>query len=130
MKKAIEDSIETTLQFSGKVNDDMKENIRLGIESNFRKEPNKYLAQWLVDKKFFEKKKDETSGEESKMDFLMKKLESKKKEVKITTDDIQQALFSTKQLSNEEAVKEVFKEPLKEKKVEEIIEIPLEEKRS
>ncbi|MEE1475422.1 hypothetical protein [Fusobacterium sp.] len=128
MKKAIEDSIETTLQFSGKVNDDMKENIRLGIESNFRKEPNKYLAQWLVDKKFFEKKKDETSGEESKMDFLMKKLESKKKEVKITTDDIQQALFSTKQLSNEEAVKEVFKEPLKEKKVEEIIEIPLEEK--
>lgn len=121
MKQAIEDSIETTLQFSVKVNDDMKENIRLGIESNFRKEPDKYLAQWLVDKKFFEKKKDESSNEESKMVFLMKKLESKKKEVKITTDDIQKTLFNTKQLSDE-TVKEVFKEPLVENKVEETIE--------
>ena len=51
----------------------------------------------------------------------MKKLESKKKEVKITTDDIQKTLFNTKQLSDE-TVKEVFKEPLVENKVEETIE--------
>ena len=127
IRQAIEDSIETTLQFSGKVNDEMRENIRLGIESNFRKEPDKYLAQWLVDKKFFEKKKDESSNEESKMDLLMRKLENKKKEVKITTDDIQKTLFNTKQLSDE-TVKEVFKEPLVEKKVEETVETPTVEK--
>ena len=34
-----------------------KENIKRGIQSSFKKEPNKYLAQWLVDKKFFEKEK-------------------------------------------------------------------------
>lgn len=128
IKQAIEDSIETTLQFSGKVSDEMKENIKRGIESNFKKEPNKYLAQWLVDKKFFEKKKDESSEEKSKIDLLMRKLENKKKEVKITTDDIQQSLFNTKQLSDEETVKEVFKEPLTEKEVKETIETLVAEK--
>ena len=60
----------------------------------------------------------------------MRKLENKKKEVKITTDDIQQSLFNTKQLSDEETVKEVFKEPLTEKEVKETIEKLRSRKRS